>query len=100
MSHFSAVHRRTSISSGLAISYDNRFGTDATGAAATGWFTFGLHFGNRQVWCDASKADDTGNGLTAATAKKTFDAAYTLWATGFTSGDQLMVAGKGGRTYT
>lgn len=100
MSHFAAVKRRTSISGGSAVSYDARFGTDLVTAAATGWFTFALHSGNRRIWLDSTKADDTGDGLTAATAKKTFNAAYTLWGTSFTAGDQLMIAGTGGRTYT
>jgi hypothetical protein len=99
---FRFVRKRllSGVSGLLPITFDNRFGTDATTAAATGWFTFGLKSGCRQIWCDSSKADDTGNGLTAATAKKTLMAAWTVYTTGWTAGDQLMLAGTGGRTYT
>ena len=86
---------------GTAIYYDNRFGTDTVTAASTGWFTFDLHSGNRRVWVDATNGNDTtGNGLSAATAKKTFAAAMSVFSSGFTAGDQLMLAGTGGRSYT
>jgi hypothetical protein len=79
--------------------YDTRFGTATD---SSGWITFGLHSGNRRVWLDSSRADDTGDGLSAATAKKTFDAAFAVFTgAGFTSGDQFMIAGgSGGGTYT
>lgn len=78
--------------------YDNRFGTATD---ANGWFTFAINSGNRRVYADSSKADDTGDGLSAATAKKTFVAAISVYlGTGYQPGDQLMIAGTGGRTYT
>lgn len=97
MSHFSAVHRRTSISGGLAI-YDNRHGTATD---STGWITYALHSGNRRIWVDSISGSDSNDGLSAATAKQTFAAAYALFTNGsFAAGDQLMVAGTGGRSYT
>jgi hypothetical protein len=88
---------------GTAVTYDTRFGTDSPATITTngGWFTFGLRAGSRRVWCDSSRPDDSGDGLSAATAKKTLMAAWALFTNGsWTAGDQLMLAGKGGRTYT
>jgi hypothetical protein len=76
--------------------YDTRFGTATD---ANGWITFGLKSGCRRIYCDAAKANDTGDGLTPATAKKTYAAAYAVWVgAGSNPGDQLMLA-QGG-TYT
>ena len=106
MPRFSAIKRRTS---GLApVNYDSRYGTDTATAASTGWFTFGLKPGAQRVWVNSTQADDSGDGLTAATAKKTLDAALVLLRDGYfrdgafvyhAAAHQLMIAGTGGRTY-
>lgn len=76
-----------------SIAYDSTFGTATDGS---GLVTFGLHSGSRQVWCNSGAADDTGNGLTAATAKKTLAAAISVWlGAGFSAADQLMLAENG-----
>lgn len=82
--------------------YDDRFGSfaliaDATArqaaaVAAGGWFTFPLKLGCRRVWLNTAMADDSGDGLSAATAKKTPTAWRAVWQSGYTPGDQLMVA--------
>jgi hypothetical protein len=77
--------------------YDTRFGTATD--TTTGWITFGLRPGCRRIWVNGGRADDTGDGLSAATAKKTLDAAKVIWlGGGYTAADQLMVAE--GNTYT
>ena len=82
----------------LTPSYDTRFGTATD--TSTGWITFDLRPGCRRIWCNSSGGNDANDGLTAATAKATWDAAFALFLNGsFTPGDQLMVAGTGGRTY-
>jgi hypothetical protein len=82
----------------LPITFDTRWGTATD--AATGWITFGLPVGNKRTWVDSAKADDTGDGLTAATAKKTLAAGWTVFTTGWTAGDQIMLAGgTAGGTY-
>lgn len=98
MPRFSAIKRRTT--GAAQVAYDNRYGTDTATAASTGWFTFGLRPGCRRVWVNSTQADDSGDGLTAATAKKTLTAAKALFGTSPTPGDQLMIAGTGGRSYS
>jgi hypothetical protein len=88
----------TSMPSYTAIVYDTRWGT---ATSATGWITFGLPGGCRRIWVDDQKADDSGNGLTAATAKKTFTAAWNVFKSAWTAGDQIMIAGgTAGGAYT
>jgi hypothetical protein len=96
VSRFSIVRKGRPANSVLAAVHDTRFGTDAVTAASTGWFTFDLHFGNKRVWLNSSGGSDSNDGLSAATAKATFDAALPL----LSGGDQLMIAGTGGRTYS
>jgi hypothetical protein len=67
---------------------------------ATGWIDFPLHSGNRRIWLNGDSGNDSNNGLTAATAKKTFPAAFVLYVTGHTGGDQLMIAGKQSTYYS
>jgi hypothetical protein len=79
--------------------YDNRFGTDTTRSGNTGLDTFDLHASAARIWVNSTRADDTGDGLSAATAKKTLDAAIIAMWTRNNPADQLMIAGTGGRSY-
>src|SRR6185312_5663710 len=100
MSHFRSI-RRGLMASGagpLAVTYDARFGTAVD---ANGWFTFDLHSGNRRVWVDSVNGNDANSGLSAALAKQTLVAAGAVFkGTGSAGGDQIMVAGGQGQTYT
>jgi hypothetical protein len=83
---------------GGSTTYNTAFGiTDTT----TGWTSFPLHASAKRIWVDSVNGSDSNNGLSAATAKATMGAAKTLYlGAGFTSGDQIMVAGGQGQTYT
>lgn len=71
--------------------YDTLHGTATD---ANGWITFGLNTGSRRVWVDDQRPDDSGDGLTPATAKKTFYAGMGVFMYGgFHPGDQIMFAG-------
>src|SRR6476659_5034499 len=86
-------------SGSTATVYDNRFGTDTARSAASGFDTFALHASAARIWVNSTRPDDSGDGLSAATAKKTLNAAINvMWNRG-NSGDQLMIAGTGGRSY-
>jgi hypothetical protein len=76
--------------------YDRRYGTSTD---VKGWFTFGLHSGNRRVWLNTS-GSDSNDCLSPATACATFDHTFPIFLGGsFNPADQLMVAGTAGRTY-
>jgi hypothetical protein len=81
------------------LQYDTRFGTATD--TATGWITFGLKSGCRRIWLDSGAlGNDANDGLSAATPKATLSSASALFrGTGQTPGDQLMIAGTGGRSY-
>jgi hypothetical protein len=76
------------------------------------WDTFTPSGDSRIVYCDSTMADDSGNGLTPETAKKTLDAAGALIRTGYpdwlllkcgcTWSNQTLaqIAGKSGRSNT
>ena len=86
-------------SSALSPSYDTRFGTSVD---ADGWIDHALKSGCRRVYVDSVNGNDTtGTGLSTASAKATHDAGWAVFTNGsFTPGDQFMVAGGEGQTYT
>jgi hypothetical protein len=77
--------------------YDTRFGVTNT---TTGWIDFPLQGSAKRIWLDQVSGNDANNGLSAATAKKTFDAAIVLYKSGHSPSDQLMIAGASGGTGT
>ena len=68
----------------------------------TGWTVFTPSADTRTIYVSSSTGNDANNGLTAATAKATFNAAFTVFTNGsWTAGDQLMLAGgTAGGSYT
>lgn len=86
-----AAHKGVTSSGGSSPAYDNSFGT---GVDANGLFTFGLNTGasKKRVYVNSLGGfSDANNGLTAATAKATFEAGLALC----NGGDQLLVAKAG-----
>lgn len=88
----------------LAPIYDTRFGTDSASTiiANNGLFSFGLNTGNKQYFVNSKSGgpgSDSNNGLSYSTPKASFDAGIALLAAG-SPGDQLLIAGGEGQTYT
>lgn len=79
------LHRGAQVNS---ITYDQRWGTSTD---ANGLITFGLNSGNRNVYLNCSRPDDSGDGLSNAAAEKTWDAAFADLIAG-SPGDHLLVA--------
>lgn len=84
MSRFRLVRRFLTPATGggggagsLSPIYDTRFGT---GNDANNLFTFGLRPGCRRIWVNAVSGNDANDGLTAATAKATYNAGMQLHA--------------------
>jgi hypothetical protein len=74
----------------LAIVHDTRWGTSTD---ANGWITQNLGAGNRAIYLDTVNGNDANTGLSAAQAKKTFNAAQNLFiGSGCQAGDKLLIA--------
>jgi hypothetical protein len=75
-----------------SVPYNTQFGfTDAS----TGWITFPLHSGNREVWLDNNTGhggSDSNTCLSAAAPCLTWGHAWFVYRVGHTGGDHLMVA--------
>lgn len=86
-----------------ALPFDTRYGT---ATATNGDITFGLRGVCRRIWVDSVNGNDANDGLSAATAKASWNAGWTLWSNngagggGTGPGDQLMVGGGQGQIYT